>query len=176
MDISDRLKTYTAFADISRRWTAVMDAKAAFISTLNGALLAFLSAGIKVFEQSGLVKGFGVITAILALIALVCAVIVILPRGSVSMLTGRKVRWTPKYRPVSFYGHVADQYGPNNFKQLEEDAAFMDSADFAQEALEQHFAISIVIRKKERLVSQATMVTISAVIFGGFTLVARMVC
>lgn len=175
MDIGDRMKTYTAFADISRRWTAVMDAKAAFISALNGAMLAFLSAGIKVFEQVGPVKGFGVIAAILSLLGLVSAIVVIFPRGGVSILSGKRIRWTSKYKPVSFYGYVADEYGPGNFAQLEADSAKMDSADFAQEALEQHFAISIIIRKKERLVSRSIVVTILAVAFGGTTLVTKMI-
>ena len=40
---------------------------------------------------------------------------------------------------MSFYGYVAKKYGKDDFKNMESDLAKMDDAQFAHEALEQHF-------------------------------------
>jgi hypothetical protein len=41
----DRLKTYQGFAEISRKWVSVLDAKAGFISAMSAALVGFVWAG-----------------------------------------------------------------------------------------------------------------------------------
>jgi hypothetical protein len=42
MDDEDRYKAFAAYAEIGRKWVAIMDAKAGFLAALNLGMLAFL--------------------------------------------------------------------------------------------------------------------------------------
>lgn len=170
MEIDDRLKMYLSFADVSRRWTSVMDAKAAFLSALNGGLLAFLWGGAKLEGWYVLEKTLGYGATLVALFGLMAALWTISPREKLSFLVGKRSRWQAEYKPVSFYGYVAKKYGKGDFKNMESDLAKMDAAQFAHEALEQHFNISRVIQTKSEWVFRTVMLTLLALALAGCAL------
>jgi hypothetical protein len=167
MEISDRLKSYLAFADVSRRWTSVMDAKGAFISALNGGLLAFLWGSAKIADWDGACKILEHASTILSLLAAMMSIWVITPRERLSALVGKKTRWTNQYRPISFYGYIAKHYGDNEFNRMESDLLKMDDAAFAHEALEQHFWISKIIQSKSEWIFRASILTLLSVFVAG---------
>lgn len=173
MEINDRLKMYLSFADVSRRWTSVMDAKAAFLSALNGGLLAFLWGGAKLDGWNVLEKTLGYGATLVALFGLMAALWTISPREKLSFLVGKRSRWQAEYKPVSFYGYVAKEYGKDDFKNMESDLAKMDDAQFAQEALEQHFNISRVIQTKSEWVFRTVMLTFLALAMAGCALLIK---
>jgi hypothetical protein len=150
-----------------------MDAKAAFLSALNGGLLVFLWGSTKLADWTGWAQRFGFVGTMFSLLALTCSLWVISPRGTLSTIVGKATRWTTKYKPVSFYGYVAKNYGQNEFERLESDLAQMDSADFAREALEQHFAISRIIQLKSDWVLRAAFLTVLAILFAGVGLLVK---
>jgi hypothetical protein len=170
MEIDDRLKMYLLFADVSRRWTSVMDAKAAFLSALNGGLLAFLWGGAKLGGWNNLEKMFGYGATLIALFGLMAALWTISPREKLSFVVGKRTRWQDNFKPVSFYGYVAKKYGKNDFKTMESDLAKMDDAQFAHEALEQHFNISRVIQTKSEWVFRTVILTFLALVLAGCAL------
>lgn len=137
VEVGDRLKTYVGSADISRRWTSVMDAKAAFLSALNGGLLAFLWGSAKIDSWTGMAKHFGVAATLVSVLSLMFALWVITPRQKLSTLVGKRSRWSEKYKPFSFYGYIATNYKQEEFKSMEAELAKMGDAEFAHEALEQ---------------------------------------
>lgn len=173
MEIDDRLKMYLSFADVSRRWTSIMDAKAAFLSALNGGLLAFLWGGAKLEGWNVFEKTFGYGATLVALSGLMAALWTIAPREKLSSLVGKRSRWQAEYKPVSFYGYVAKKYGKDDFKNMESDLAKMDDAQFAHEALEQHFNISRVIQTKSEWVFRTVMLTFLALALAGCALFIR---
>lgn len=162
VEIDDRLKLYLSFTDVSRRWTSVMDAKAAFLSALNGGLLAFLWGGAKLMDWDVIEKAIGTGATVISLIGLMTALWAISPREKLSVLAGRRSRWEAEYKPISFYGYIAKKYGKNDFQSMESDLAKMDAAQFAHEALEQHFNISRVIQVKSEWVFRSAMLTFLA--------------
>lgn len=163
MEIEDRLKIYSAYADISRRWTSVMDSKGAFFSALNGGVLAFLWGGVKIGDWTGdwtdAPKCFGLLATIFAIGALLAAILVLTPREQPSALVGRRRPWTEKYKPLSFYGYIARHYGYHQFDEMSKDVSQTSEEGFAQEALEQHFAISHVIQRKSVWVYRSAVLT-----------------
>jgi hypothetical protein len=173
MEIEDRLKMYLSFADVSRRWTSVMDAKAAFLSALNGGLLAFLWGGAKLADWSAIEKTIGSGATLIALLGLLSALWAISPREKLSLLVGKKSRWQADYKPVSFYGYIAKKYRKNEFDKMEADLAKMDDAQFAHEALEQHFNISRVIQTKSEWVFRTVMLTFLAILLAGVALLIK---
>lgn len=173
MEIDDRLKMYLSFADVSRRWTSVMDAKAAFLSALNGGLLAFLWGGAKLEGWNVLEKTLGYGATLVALFGLMAALWTVSPREKLSFLVGKRSRWQAEYKPVSFYGYVAKKYGKYDFKNMESDLAKMDAAQFAHEALEQHFNISRVIQTKSEWVFRTVMLTLLALALAGCALLIK---
>lgn len=170
MKDEDRLKTYAGFADISRRWTSVMDTKAAGLSALNGGLLAFLWGGAKLTEWDVIPRMFGNAATLVALIGLLFALWAITPRGKFSALVGKKSRWEADYKPISFYAYVAKKYGKDEFGKFEADVAKMRDIQFAHEALEQHFNISRVIQTKSEWVFRTFVVTACAIVLAGIGL------
>jgi hypothetical protein len=175
METADRLKTYVGFADIGRKWATVMDAKAAFLSALNAGQLAFLWGGMKFENWSEPSRSLGLISTCMTLLSLAMTLWVITPREKLSALVGRKSRWTEKYKPISFYGYIAKHYAEDGFEVLESDLAMMDEADFAREALEQHFAISRIIQKKSEWIQRAAFLTFAAVLCISAGLIIRIV-
>jgi hypothetical protein len=160
MEIADRLKTYTTYADISRRWTSVMDAKGAFLSALNGAALAFMWNSLKIEGWCGVERLFALAATGCSITALIAALLVILPREKLSLLVGNKSPWTQEYKPLSFYGYIARQYGSNGYAKMMRDFRALGEEQFAYDALEQHWAISCVIQRKSNWVFRAGFFTL----------------
>lgn len=172
MDIEDRLKTYLAFTDVSRKFTSVMDAKAAFLSALNGGLLAFLWGSAKVAEWAHPQKTVAMWATMIAIFAVLAALWVISPREKFSSLVGKRSRWEADYKPVSFYGYIAKQYGAGDFRNMEADLSKMDNEHFAHEALEQHFNISRIIQTKSEWIFKSVLMTFLAL---GLTAIALLI-
>lgn len=155
MDNSDRLKHYCLLAEISRKWATTMDTKAAFISALNLGLLSFIWAGTRLYESIGYVKFFGSIATFISLGSLVTALFVVLPRSTLKSVFGKKVQYAGDYKPISFYGFIANHY-PKGFEdKLLADTQALNEDDFLKEALEQHYTISHIVQKKDNQIAIA---------------------
>lgn len=164
MEIEDRLKLYASYADISRRWTAIMDSKGAFLSALNGGVLAFQWGSLKIEAWHGVERYLCIAGTGASLLALVSALLVITPREKLSMLVGKKSPWTQEYKPMSFYGYIARRYGANGLRDMVNEFRSLDEEAFAYEALEQHFNISMVIQRKSGWVFRAGVFTLSSLV------------
>lgn len=157
----DRYKAYTAFAEISRKWVTVMDTKAGFIAALNLGLLGFLWTGAKLFDFEGLTRWLTLSSTVFALISLLAAIWVVLPRETLREIFRKKIRWDQANLPVSFYGYVASEYNTNDFSKFERYVAELDHERLAQEALKQHFVICHSVAKKSRALRIACMFLVS---------------
>jgi len=137
-----------------------MDTKAAFLSALNGVLIAFLwlvCVWRKVRLRPAPARGgreFGG-----RLLALLLALWSILPRESPSVVFGGKAEWTRDYQPFSFYGFISSRYVPQTSPKLEADLGKLDETGLTREALEQHFTISHVVRAKSVCVTRSGYLT-----------------
>lgn len=135
--------------------------------------MAFLWGGAKIGDWHGVERYFGAASTVVALFALTAALSVITPREKLSYLVGKRNRWIADYKPVSFYGYIAKTYGKDDFSRMESDLAKMDDAAFADEALEQHFAISLIIQTKSEWVFRAGMITFCSIALAGIGLVLK---
>ena len=84
MKIEDRLKMYQTFTDLGRKWSAVMDAKAGFISTINLALIGFIWTSAKLGDVSGWPCRFGLLATAIAALSLFFSIKVVLPRTTLA--------------------------------------------------------------------------------------------
>lgn len=159
MDDDDRLKLYSSYAEIDRKWTSVMDSKGTFFSAMNAGILAFLWGSIKIKDWEGAAFAFGVAATVSSLFALIAAILVIAPRESLSILVGKRSPWTAKYKPLSFYGYIAKRYGKSDLKDMVRDFRELETEAFAYEALEQHHSISQVIQRKSNWVFRSAALT-----------------
>lgn len=171
MNYEDRLKLYSGYAEIGRKWTSVMDSKGTFFSAMNAGILAFLWGSLKIKQEwCGAAFAFGVAATVCSLVALIAAILVIAPRESLSILVGKKSPWTAEYRPLSFYGYIARMYGKKNgLKDMVGDFRKLETKAFAYEALEQHHSISQVIQRKSNWVFRSaffTFLSLSLVVAG----------
>jgi hypothetical protein len=164
MTHEERYKAYIGFAEISRKWVTVMDTKAGFIAALNLGLLGFLWTGAKLFSFEGLTRWLALSSTVLALISLLAAIWVVLPRETLQEIFGKKIRWDLANRPVSFYGYVASEYKNSDFSKFEQYVADLDQKDLAQEALKQHFVICHSVAQKSRALRIAGRFLVSALI------------
>jgi len=175
LDAEHRLRVYTAFADNTRKWVTIMDAKAGFLSALNGVLIAFLWAGMRLGEgaPTPCARTVAVASSLIALLALLVALWSMLPRESPRVVFGGKAEWTPSYQPFSFYGFVSTRYMPADFSKLETDLGNLDETGLAREALEQHFTISHVVRAKSVCVTRSGYLTVVAIVLAGAALLLK---
>jgi len=162
MDDRDRLKAWSSYAEISRKWVSVMDAKAGFIAALNLGLLALLWSGAKIQDGNCFTKVVGIAATIFIAASIISAVWVALPRESLKDIFGKGIRWHEDYRPVSFYGFVAKEYGKKDFERFKADTARLTDAQLAEEALEQHFVISHTAARKSGFVKVSGLLLMSA--------------
>lgn len=169
----ERYKTFSVYADISRKWVAVMDAKAGFIAALNLGLLAFLWTGAKLSEIDGSVRWLVLTASGLSLCSILSAIWVAMPRESLKQIFGGTMRWHSPYRPLSYYGYVASQYGRGDFTKLKSHAMEMQMSDLASEALEQHFVISHSVARKSVFVKLAGIILLVALTCAGAALLIR---
>jgi hypothetical protein len=175
MDPEERLKIYTAFADNTRKWVTVMDAKAAFLSALNGVLLGFLWAGVRLAEgpSAPCARLAAAVCSVVALLALIVALWSMLPRETPRAVFGGTWEWVSSYEPFSFYEFISSRYKAGDFADLESKLSKLDEGAFAREALEQHFTISHVVRAKSVCVTRAGYLTLVAIVLAGTALLLK---
>jgi hypothetical protein len=155
MDDADRIKTYQGMAEVSRKWVTVLDAKAAFLVAINGALLSFIWASAKLPESPvHWVKSVSLIATGLSLISFCLALFVVYPRTQLALKAS--------VDHVTFYMHVASKYGEGEGVRFAEKVLTMTDADLAREALEQHHAISHIALIKSVRVTHAAGVWLGA--------------
>ncbi|TBR07572.1 MAG: hypothetical protein EPO47_10860 [Rugosibacter sp.] len=174
MTDDEKLKVWSGYAEISRKWITVMDAKAGFISGLNFGLLALLWSGAKIQDGGCLTKWLGVIATLLIVVSVICAIVSAIPRESLSKIFGKGIRWSGNYKPFSYYGFVAQTFEPSDFERLKTEANTLDTARVAEEALEQHFVLSHTIARKSGYVRIAGSLLAGATCLSGLTVIARL--
>jgi len=175
MTDEERLKAWSSYADISRKWVQAMDTKAGFVSALNLGLLALLWAGMKIQEGICLVKWLGAGGTLCAVASIFFAIWATLPRESLAHIFGKGMRWHDAYKPLSYYGYIAQSFGRNEFGKLREHADGLTLAQLAEEALEQHFVISHGVARKSGFVKIAGFLLMAGVGFAGAAVLARLV-
>lgn len=176
MKDEERLKIYTAMVDVTRKWVTVMDAKAAFIAAVNAGLIAFLWTSAKLAEArigATLVKYIAITATISSLASLLSALWIIMPRGSLQKIFGKKANYAEGFKPISFYGFVAKHYPPGDDKRFLNDVRALDERDFAHEALEQHFTISHVVQQKSNCVIIAGYLLLFSITLTGLALLIK---
>jgi len=173
LDAEAGYKAFSAYAEISRKWVSVMDTKAGFVAALNLGLLGFLWTGAKLSEVQGLVRWLAMSATVFSLVSVVSAIWVAMPRETLRQIFGRKMRWDPENKPVSFYGFVASEYGASDFERYRSYVTGLDMADLAQEALKQHFVICHSIARKSQYVKTAGLFLLAALACVGVALAFR---
>ena len=164
MDTAERLKVYQGFAELGRKWSQVMDAKAGFLSALNVALIVFIWTGAKLGDVTGCTHILALVASAIALISLFISLMVVSPRTTLKHVFGFDLEYSNGYRAVSFYGDVARNYPLDKHGEFMATVDAMDEAAFAREALEQHYTISHVVQKKSDGVVRASVLWFLAVI------------
>ena len=175
MDSEGRYKAWTSYAEITRKWAIAMDAKAGFMTALNLGLLAVLWTGIKIHQSSEcLIRIIGSGATICITFSIFFAILTTIPRESLSSIFGKDVRWNYDYNPISYYGYVAQSFNSNDYDKFSFHAATLDYDDLADEALEQHFALSHVVTRKSGFVKIAAILLMFAVVFTALTFIANL--
>ena len=174
MEPSDRLKTYQTFAEVGRKWSQVMDAKASFLATLNLALIGFLWTGAKLADGKGCASYLGILGTAIALLSLYIVLKSVFPKTTLKQTYGDELEYAKGYVAVSFFGEVARNYPNDKHGKFIDLVNSMSEDDFAREALEQHYTISHVVLKKSEGISHAArlwfwavLVTVAALIVRG---------
>jgi pycsar effector protein len=168
MDAAERARTYATLADSTRRWVSVMDTKAGFMFAVNGALLTFMWTAARLGEVLALARWLAIGASLCSLLALLAALWIIIPRAAI----GRRAA-SSDGRPVSFYGYVATAYAAGDFQHFERDLAKLDDADFAREALQEHFTVSRIVEAKATWVSVSGVLTLASMALAGLALLVK---
>lgn len=156
MNDADKLKTYSAMAENTRKWVSVMDTKAGFISALNAGLLGFIWTGAKLIDNGGCwQKGLALAATVSSFASLMVALWIVLPRASLQRTFGKNTTYIADYKPISFYGFVASNYSRKESGRFLSDVKKLDEAKLIDEALEQHFTTSHVAHAKTKCVEHA---------------------
>ena len=169
MNAAERARTYAMLADSTRRWVSVMDTKAGFMFAVNGALLTFMWTAARLGEVLALARWLAMGASLCSLLALLAALWIIIPRAAI----GRLGAGSAEYRPISFYGYVARVYAAGEFGRFESDLAKLDDADFAREALEEHFTVSRIVEAKATWVSVSGGLTLASMALAGLALLVK---
>ncbi len=148
MEQEDRLKIYQAFADLGRKWSPIMDAKAAFLSALNVALLNLIWGAVKLGEATAISFWLGLVASCLSALSLFIALQVVLPRVTLSHIFGRPLKYKNGHKALSFFGFIAANYPIEEHDKYIEHMNAMEEPDFVREAMEQHYTISHVVQRK----------------------------
>lgn len=168
-----KLKAWSSYAEISRKWTQIMDAKAGFITALNLGLLSLLWSGVKVQEGCSISKWLGALATMSAIFSICSAILATLPRESLKNIFGRPVAWKGDYLPISFYGAISKAYKPEEFTNFFNLADVQTEEQMAYEALEQHFVISHGAAKKSTCVTHAGWFLFFAVVVTGIAILTK---
>jgi hypothetical protein len=172
----DKLKTFLAYAEVSRKWVTVMDAKAGFIAALNLGMLAFLWTGAKLSEVDGVIKILAITASILSLVSIMSVIWSSIPRESLVHIFGVKLRWKDDSQPISFYGYIAIKYGPRDFTSYERHVRGLTTDQLAHEALKQHFVISHSVARKSAYVKLGGWFLMTAILCVGGALLGKYLC
>lgn len=151
MNDEKRLKAYAAMAETTRRWVTIMDAKAAFMSTLNAGLLTFAWTAAKLVGEENCSYYFALFATGASFLSLLAALRVVLPRFTFKNMAGHGSGLKDSVKPISFYGFVAQNYSPDSYGKFIKDVEKMDEGALAREALDQHFTTSHVAQYKANL-------------------------
>lgn len=168
-----KLKAWSSYAETSRKWTQIMDAKAGFITALNLGLLALLWSGVKVQDGCSISKWLGALATFSAFFSICSAIFATLPRESLKNIFGRPVAWKSDYLPISYYGAISKAFKPEEFTEFFKLADMQTEEQMAYEALEQHFVISHGAAKKSKYVTRAGRLLLLAVIVTGLAIFAK---
>jgi hypothetical protein len=170
MTDADKLKIYTAMAETNRKWVSVMDTKAGFISALNAGLLGFVWTGAKLIDGSCWQKDLAMAVTGFSLVSLLVALRVVLPRASLKHVFGRHSTYVEGFKPISFYGFVADHYPKGQDGRFINEVKKLDEAALIDEALEQHFTTSHIVQAKSNCVAIAGLFLKTALLLTGVAL------
>lgn len=173
MNDADKLKIYTTMAETTRKWVSVMDTKAGFLSALNAGLLGFVWTGAKLADGSYWSKGLAMAATVCSLASLLVALWVVLPRASLTRIFGRNIAYVEGFKPISFYGFVADNYPKGEDGRFLEEVKTLDEVALMDEALEQHFTLSHVVQKKSNYVVIAGRLLVIALILAATALFSK---
>ena len=149
-------------AEVSRKWVTVMDAKAGFISALNAAMLTFLWSGTKFLDQKGWPLWMALFATGLSAISLGYSMRCVLPRTTLSEAMKKPMKYQNNFKPVSFFGYVAENYPDGKLGDFQNDILNLDENALAKEALEQHYTISHLVQQKSDAVCRAGRVWLVA--------------
>lgn len=173
MTNEERLKLCLAYAEITRKWVSVMDAKAGFVVALNVGLVGFLWSGAKLADAGGAVSWFVIGSTVLSLTSIIAALSAAIPRESLASALGSGMRWTANYQPISYYGYVATNYTGKEYNKFKTYVDSLSDSEIADEALEQHFVVSHVVLRKGRFVRLAGLLLVPALLLAGTALIVR---
>jgi len=162
-------------AETTRKWVGTMDTKAAFISTLNAGLLTFIWTGAKLEDKEGLLSYLGLFATLCSLTSLFVSLRVILPKSSLRSVLGKTVTYAGGYKPISFYGFIAENFPKDKHEEFIKYVNKMDEEALAMEALEQHYTISHVVYRKAKLLTIAGYIFKLSLIVTVFTLALKKV-
>lgn len=173
MEELDRFKAYSAMTEVSRKWVSIMDTKAGFISALCGSTIVFIWTGAKLPDQIGIVRSLALAATAILFISLFLSLRVILPRISLRQVFWQKLTYSESYKPISFFGYVADTYPAKEHKTFVSHVDAMGEKELAREALEQHYTISHLLQQKSRGVALAGWIWLLSVGLITVALVAK---
>lgn len=171
MDPAARSLAYAALADATRRLVSLMDGKAGFLFTVNGALLTFMWIGARLGDVAPAAQWLALAASFTSLLALLAALWVVIPRRTVALPGSEK----GDYRPISFYGYVATHYAATEFRRFEQEVAQFDTADFSREALAEHFMVSRIVKNKTAWVTISGALTFASMALAGAALLVKTV-
>ena len=171
MQPAERAQTYAALADATRRLVSLMDGKAGFLFTVNGALLTFMWIGARLGDVAPAAQWLALAASFTSLLALLAALWVVIPRRTVALPGSEKA----DYRPISFYGYVATHYAATEFRRFENDVAQYDTTEFAREALAEHFMVSRIVKNKTAWVTISGTLTFASMAMAGVALLVKTV-
>mgnify|MGYP001087548102 CR=1 FL=1 len=169
MEPVERAQAYAALAESTRRLVGLMDGKAGFLFAVNGALLTFMWIGARLGDVAPAAQWLAIGASLGSLLALLAALWVVIPRRSIA-LPGSE---SSDYRPISFYGYVATQYAPTEFRRFEHDVAQFDADDFSRESLAEHFMVSRIVKNKTSWVTISGALTFTSMALAGAALLVK---
>lgn len=173
MTDADKLKIFAAMAETTRKWVSVMDTKAGFISALNAGLLGFIWTGAKLIDASCWTKYLAMAATGLSLVSLWVALRIVLPRASLKHVFGRHSTYVEGFKPISFYGFVADHYPKGDDGRFLDEVKKLDEAALIDEALEQHFTTSHVVQAKSKCVAVSGLFLKASILLTGAALFSK---
>lgn len=173
MNETEKLKTYTAFVDNTRKWVTIMDTKAGFISALNAGLLSFIWTGGKLVNGECLQYVLAIFATIFSFTSLIIAVWIVIPRATLCAVFNSNTAYKPEYKPISFYGYVANNYPKKDFSKFITDVKNLSDEDLIDEVLEQHFTTSHIANTKSKLTERAGWSLLAALFLTFLAIAAR---